>query len=58
MEFRRYLIGGLIVTVPLVILDQVAPEYSWPYIALITIALLIFYSQELGEFTNEINLRI
>ena len=54
MNLKTFIIGGIVVSIPLVILNEVKPEYSYPYVFLILFMLLIFYADKFGGFVNDL----
>ena len=53
-DFKRWLIAGVIVTLPLLALQQTAEEWQYPYVMLILLSLLIFYADDIARFVQEV----
>lgn len=53
-DFKRWLIAGAIVTLPLMVLQQTAEEWQYPYVMLILLSLMIFYADDIARFVQEV----
>jgi hypothetical protein len=53
-DFKRWLIAGVIVTLPLMVLQQTAEEWQYPYVMLILLSLMIFYADDIARFVQEV----
>src|SRR5690606_11465147 len=53
-DFKRWLIAGTIVTLPLMVLQRTAEEWQYPYVMLILLSLLIFYADDIARFVQEV----
>lgn len=47
-----YLLAGVVVSIPAVILTETNPGYAWSYVVLILLALMVFYSPQVKQFTT------
>ena len=53
-DFKRWLSAGAIVTLPLMVLQQTAEEWQYPYVMLILLSLMIFYADDIARFVQEV----
>lgn len=53
MTLKQFVIAGVIVTIPLIFLENMEDnKWSYPYVFLILFSLLVFYSREVSGFVD------
>jgi len=50
ISLSRFLIAGIVISIPAVILTENNPKYAWWYIALILLSLAVFNYPQVNRF--------
>lgn len=52
INLLTFALAGVVVSIPLIILQESNEDYAWSYVLLIAVSLLVFYYPQVDEFTR------